>query len=100
MCVCVCQILSLAPSLPHILFTKMIKEQVASVGISENNANSFPIGVSVLVVDCDYTCLRIVSKMLQTFGYKGTHWMPVNFFLCSLLSETSSETFAVHVQLR
>ncbi|XP_061962007.1 two-component response regulator ARR14-like isoform X1 [Populus nigra] len=50
----------------------MTSERVLSVEVTENNAGSFPIGVRILVVESDPTCLRIVSKMLQAFGYEVT----------------------------
>ncbi|XP_052303066.1 two-component response regulator ARR14-like isoform X2 [Populus trichocarpa] len=67
--VCVCLIISfsLRSFVPN-----MTSERVLSVEVTENNAGSFPIGVRILVVESDPTCLRIVSKMLQAFGYEVT----------------------------
>jgi two-component response regulator (ARR-B family) len=58
----------------------MTSERVLSVEVTENNAGSFPIGVRILVVESDPTCLRIVSKMLQAFGYEGMYWRLVSSF--------------------
>ena len=63
-----CLIISFAP---RRFVPNMTCEQVLSVEVTENNAGSFPIGVRILVVESDPTCLRIVSKMLQAFGYEG-----------------------------
>ncbi|KAL9396851.1 hypothetical protein Peur_011104 [Populus x canadensis] len=50
----------------------MNSEQFLSVEVTKNNASSFAKGVRILVVESDPTCLRIVSKMLQAFGYEVT----------------------------
>ncbi|KDP28696.1 hypothetical protein JCGZ_14467 [Jatropha curcas] len=47
----------------------MTKKQVLSVDNGET-AQSGSVGISILVVDCNSTCLTIVSKMLLKFGYK------------------------------
>lgn len=48
----------------------MTEENVLSV---ESSKNVEFMCSSVLVVDCDSTCLTIVSKMLDAFGYKGMY---------------------------
>ena len=42
---------------------------------------AFPAGLSVLVVDDDLLCLKVVEKMLKTCGYAGTWraWMERDF---------------------
>ncbi|KAJ6710053.1 TWO-COMPONENT RESPONSE REGULATOR-LIKE APRR8-RELATED [Salix koriyanagi] len=66
---CACQILPLYPvgSVPG-----MTSEQFLSVEVSKNNASTFAMSFRILVVESDPTCLRIVSKMLQAFGYEVT----------------------------
>ncbi|KAJ7007583.1 response regulator 2,ARR-B [Populus alba x Populus x berolinensis] len=50
----------------------MTSEQFLSVEVTKNNASSLAKGIRILVVESDPTCLRIVSKMLQAFGYEVT----------------------------
>ncbi|KAG5251500.1 response regulator 2,ARR-B [Salix suchowensis] len=50
----------------------MTSEQFLSVEVSKNNASTFAMSFRILVVESDPTCLRIVSKMLQAFGYEVT----------------------------
>ncbi|XP_043805610.1 two-component response regulator ARR14 [Manihot esculenta] len=47
----------------------MINPKVVSVD-TRDNTEPGATGISILVVDCDTTCLTIASKMLHTFGYK------------------------------
>ncbi|KAJ9171317.1 hypothetical protein P3X46_014704 [Hevea brasiliensis] len=47
----------------------VINEQVVSLHTCENT-ETVATCISILVVDCDSTCLAIVSRMLHTFGYK------------------------------
>uniref|UniRef100_A0A7N2MD57 Two-component response regulator n=2 Tax=Quercus lobata TaxID=97700 RepID=A0A7N2MD57_QUELO len=49
--------------------TSMNREKSISIE-SIRNSSSLPKGVSILVVDCDPTCLTIISEMLCRFGYK------------------------------
>ncbi|KAG6786722.1 hypothetical protein POTOM_008332 [Populus tomentosa] len=49
----------------------MTSEQFLSVEVTKNNASSLGKGIRILVVESDPTCLRIVSKMLQAFGYEA-----------------------------
>jgi hypothetical protein len=78
---CACQIVPLSPvgSVPD-----MTSEQFLSVEVTKNNASSFAKGVRILVVESDPTCLRIVSKMLQAFGYEGMYcWRLVSYLFIS-----------------
>lgn len=58
----------------------MTSEQFLSVEVTKNNASSLAKGIRILVVESDPTCLRIVSKMLQAFGYEGMYWRLVSSF--------------------
>ena len=61
----------------------MTSEQFLSVEVTKNNASSLAKGVRILVVESDPTCVRIVSKMLQAFGYEGMCWRLVGYLFIS-----------------
>ncbi|CAK7347996.1 unnamed protein product [Dovyalis caffra] len=78
----------------------MTSEQVLSVEVTKNNASSFPIGVRILVVESDPTCLRIVSKMLQVFGYEVNRFISTSYDIALPCSYNSSLEFRVVQSIR
>lgn len=42
-------------------------------------SDKFPVGLRVLVVDDDPTCLRILEKMLRNCHYEGIYLIITNF---------------------
>ncbi|KAF5733002.1 two-component response regulator ARR14-like [Tripterygium wilfordii] len=48
----------------------MKREEPISVEITEEDDASSPVGVRVLLVESNFTCLAILSKILRAFGYK------------------------------
>lgn len=48
--------------------------------------DEFPIGLKIVVVDDDETCLFILERMLQSLNYQGTS---ISFFISPSLFESN-----------
>lgn len=47
------------------------EERMGSAGCEDGDIDKFPIGMRVLAVDDDQTCLKILEKFLRECQYEG-----------------------------